>query len=74
MHKDQEKKTTWYIYNYAHANFIIESGTVLCGLTLLLFLSYISGPCDDLFELQDDIAHSEVQDSLMCSPEFLLLV
>ena len=31
------------------------------------FLPYISGPCEAVFELQDDIAHSEVQDSLMCS-------
>ena len=34
---------------------------------------YISGLCEDVFELQDDIVHSEAQDSLMCSQaEFLL--
>ena len=33
-----------------------------CGI-----LSYISGPCAAVLELQEDITHSEVQDSVMCS-------
>ena len=53
--KYQEKETTCMVYT--HASFIADS-------TLWPF---ISGLCEDVFELQDDIAHSEAQDSLMCS-------
>ena len=50
---------------YTHASCIADS--TLWPDTCNDFLSYISGPFEDLFELQDDIAHSEAQDSLMCS-------
>ena len=49
---------------YTHTSCIAENG--MWPDTRNDFLSYISGPCEDLFKLQDDIAHSEVQDSLMC--------
>ena len=49
---------------YTHASCIGDS--TLWPDTCNDFLSYISGPCEDLFELQDDIAHTEAQDSLMC--------
>ena len=53
---------------------IAENRTVLCGLTHVMILSYISGHCEDVFGLQDDITHSEVQDFLMCSAGRILLL
>ena len=50
---------------YIHASCIAEQYFV--AWHLWWFLSYILDLCEDVVELQDDIAHSEAQDSLMCS-------
>ena len=63
MHKYQEKETTWY-----SIPMLVVKLTVLCELILIMtFILHFRPVCEDVFELQDDIAHSEAQDSLMCS-------
>ena len=56
----QELREKEYLV-YTHTSYIAENGTVLCTHIFILHFR----PCGDLFELQDDIYHSEVQDSLM---------